>query len=106
MVIFGPSLYYLPQHLATFAPGVLANRSLALLGVSSLGPTDPVRREVYRQLAANIVATSLDVMAGWPRPLLSLSHLLQLERGTEESISRVVPSKTKGKHKRSLWPVV
>ena len=63
-------------------------------------PTDPVRREVYRQLAANSGTAST---SGWVAPSTTLPVTPPpLERGTEESTSRVVPSKTKGKRKRSL----
>ena len=63
-------------------------------------PTDPVRREVYRQLAANSGTAST---SGWVAPSTTLPVTPPpLERGTEESTSSAVPSKIKGKRKRSL----
>ena len=63
-------------------------------------PADPVRREVYRQLAATSGTAST---SGWVAPSTTLPVTPPpLERGTEESASRIVPSKPKGKWKRSL----
>ena len=63
-------------------------------------PTDPVRREVYRQLAANSGTAST---FGWVAPSTTLPVTPPpLERSTEESTSSIVPSKIKGKRKRSL----
>ena len=63
-------------------------------------PTDPIRREVYRQLAANNSTASL---SGWVAPSTTLSVTPPpLERGTEESAPSKVPSKIKGKRKRPL----
>ena len=63
-------------------------------------PADPVRREVYRQLAATSGTAST---SGWVAPSTTLPVTPPpLEKGTEESALRIVPSKPKGKRKRSL----
>ena len=63
-------------------------------------PTDPIRREVYRQLAANKSTAS---SSGWVAPSATLSVTPPpLEKGTEESAMSQVPSKPKGKRKRPL----
>ena len=62
-------------------------------------PADPVRREVFRQLAANYGTTST---FGWVAPTTTLlTTPPPLERGTEERASRIVPSTLKIKRKRS-----
>ena len=54
-------------------------------------PTDPIRREVYWQLAANNSPAS---SSGWVAPSATLSVTPPpLERGTEESAPSKVPSK-------------
>ena len=63
-------------------------------------PTDPIRREVYRQLAANNSTAS---SSGWVASSTTLSVMPPpLERGTEESAPSKLPSKIKGKRKRPL----
>ena len=63
-------------------------------------PTDPIRREVYQQLAANNSTAS---SSGWVAPSTTLAVTPPpLEKGTEESVPRIVPSKPKGKRKRPL----
>ena len=58
-------------------------------------PADPVRREVFRQLAANCGTKS---MFGWVAPTTTLlTTPPPLERGMEERASRIVPSKSKRK---------
>ena len=62
-------------------------------------PADPVRREVFRQLAANHPDTAST--SGWVAPSATLPVTPPpLQKGTEEGASPVVPSKAKGK--RSL----
>ena len=54
-----------------------------------LRPADPVRREVYRQLAATIGIAST---SGWVAPSTTLPVTPPpLGKGTEESASKVVP---------------
>ena len=63
-------------------------------------PADPVRREVFRQLAAILGVAST---SGWIAPSATLPVTPPpLQRGTEESTPRVVPSKTKGKRRLPL----
>ena len=63
-------------------------------------PADPVRREVFRQLAANCGTTST---SGWVAPTTTLPTTPPpLERGTEERASRTVPSKLKRKEEEIL----
>ena len=63
-------------------------------------PTDPIRREVYRQLAVNSSSAS---SSGWWAPTATLAVMPPLlERGTEESASAQLPSKPKGKRRRPL----
>ena len=63
-------------------------------------PTDPIRREVYQQLAANSSTAS---SPGWVAPSATLSVTPPpLEKGTEESATGQVPSKPKGKRRRPL----
>ena len=90
--------YCLPQ-LPHHAPGVSEARSLALLVPFEARPVDPVRREVFRQLAETSGTAST---SGWVAPSATLPTTPPpLERSTEKSASRTLPSKSKGKRKRS-----
>ena len=63
-------------------------------------PADPIRREVYRQLAVN---SSSDSSSGWVAPTATLAITPPpLERGTEESATGQLPSQPKGKRRRPL----
>ena len=60
-------------------------------------PADPIRREVYRQLAAVPGSASY---SGWVAPTATLPITPPpLQRGTEESTPRIVPPKRKGKQR-------
>ena len=60
-------------------------------------PTDPVRREVFRQLAANPDTAST---SGWVAQSSTLPVMPPpLQKGTEESSTRVVPAKHKKKRR-------
>ena len=61
-------------------------------------PADPVRREVFRQLASHPAAAST---SGWvpPKALLS-STPLPLQKGTEECSSKPVCPKAKGARRK------
>ena len=59
---------------------------------------DPIRREVFRQLAAHPDTAST---SGWVTPTSLLPATpLPLQKGVEESSSRPVPPKTKGSKRR------
>ena len=89
---------YLPQ-LQHHAFGASEVRSLALLGPSSLRPVDPVRRELYRRLAAASSGTSST--SGWVAPAATLPvSPPPLARGTEDGTSARVP-RPKGKRRLS-----
>ena len=61
-------------------------------------PADPIRREVYRQLAAHPAVAST---SGWVPPAALLpSTPLPLQRGTEDCSSRPGPPKAKGAWRR------
>ena len=61
-------------------------------------PTDPIRREVYRQLAAHPVTAST---SGWVPPASLLPATpLPLQNRVKESSSRPVPPKAKGARRR------
>ena len=63
-------------------------------------PTDPIRREVFRQLAVNSSSAS---SSGWVAPTATLTVTPPpLEKGIVESASSQLPSKPKGKRRRPL----
>ena len=63
-------------------------------------PADPIRREVYRQLA---VSSSSASSSGWVAPTATLAVTPPpLERGMEESATGQLPHPPKGKRRRPL----
>ena len=63
-------------------------------------PADPIRREVYRQLAVNSSSAS---SSGWVSPTATLTVTPPpLERGTEKSTTGQLPYPPKGKRRRPL----
>ena len=85
----------LPHH----APGVSVARSLALLALSKLDQWDPVRREVYRQLAETCIAATT---SGWIAPIGYLATTPPpLEQGLEECSLSYLPPVKKGRRKKA-----
>ena len=63
-------------------------------------PADPIRREVFRQLADSSSTAS---SSGWVAPTATLAVTPPpLERGTEESATGQLPRPPKGKRRRPL----
>ena len=78
----------------------LGSQVTRFAGPFELRPTDPIRREVYRQLAVNSSSAS---SSGWVAPTATLAVTPPpLERVTEESATGQLPSKPKGKRRRPL----
>ena len=100
MVIFVLT-YYLPQHQHP-APGVLAIRSLALLG--HLKADQQIQSDERSSDSWQLYQVQPRPQAGLLLQPRSPSRLLYctLQRGTEGSTPRIVPSKRKGKRRLQL----